>query len=127
MQNTRRNFIKKTTGAAALFTVGGVLPGFSAESYKRIIGANDKIRVSVAGVNSRGNALAKNFALQKNCDVIHICDVDQRAVTKCLEGLQSQEGVKLRGFGDFRKSLESKDVDAFVIAMPDHWHAPART
>jgi len=125
MQNTRRSFIKKTSGAAALFTVGGVMPGFSAVSAKRVIGANEKIRVSVAGVNSRGNALAKNFALQKNCDVIHICDVDQRALTKCIKGLESQKDIKAQGFSDFRKSLESKDVDAFVIAMPDHWHAPA--
>lgn len=125
MKNTRRDFIKKTAGTSAAIAAGGVLPGFSAKSYNRIIGANDKIRVSVAGVNSRGSALARNFALQKNCDVIHVCDVDKRAIDKCCKRLESQKDVKARGFDDFRKSLESKDVDAFVIAMPDHWHAPA--
>jgi hypothetical protein len=125
MKNTRRDFIKKTAGTSALIAVGGIAPGFTAKSYGRIIGANEKIRVSVGGVNSRGFALAKNFAHQKNCDVIHVCDVDKRAITKCIKGIEFQKDVTVQGFGDFRKSLESKDVDVFVIAMPDHWHAPA--
>ena len=125
MKNTRRDFIKKTAGTSALIAVGGIAPGFTAKSYGRIIGANEKIRVSVGGVNSRGFALAKNFAHQKNCDVIHVCDVDKRAIAKCIKGIGFQKDVKAQGFSDFRKSLESKDVDAFVIAMPDHWHAPA--
>ena len=126
MKNTRRGFIKKTSGVAASIAVGGVLPGFSAASYSRIIGANAKIRVSVGGVNLRGRQLSKVFAKQPDCDVIHICDVDQHATTKCLTELQeSQKDVKAQGFDDFRKSLESKDIDVFIVAMPDHWHVPA--
>lgn len=104
---------------------GGVLPHFSAKSYARILGSNERILASVMGVNSRGNALAQNFASQDNCDVIHICDVDQRAITKCIDALKERQTVGAKGFGDFRKSLEDKDVDALVIAAPDHWHAPA--
>jgi predicted dehydrogenase len=123
--NSRREFIKKTvTGSAAIFA-GGILPGFSAESYRRIIGANELIRASVMGVNSRGNALAQNFAYQNECDVIHICDVDSRVIDKCISNVQKIQELKPQGFGDFRKSLESKDVDLMVIATPDHWHAPA--
>ena len=66
--NTRRDFIKKSVGASAAIAVGGILPGYSALSYGRIVGANEKIRASVVGVNSRGNALALNFASQPNCD-----------------------------------------------------------
>ncbi len=120
--NSRRKFIKKSTIA---FVAGSVLPHFSAKSYAQIIGANEKINVSVMGVNSRGNALAKNFASQKNCNVIHVCDVDNRAITKCLTALKNRQTITVKTFTDFRKSLESKDVDALVIAAPDHWHAPA--
>ena len=60
--NSRRNFIKKTAAASAAVSFGGVLPAFSAKSYSRIIGSNEKIKVSVMGVNSRGKALAINFA-----------------------------------------------------------------
>jgi len=123
--NSRRDFIKKSTVISSTLVVGGIVPGFSAQSYRRIIGANDIIRASVMGVNSRGNALAQNFAYQKECDVIHICDVDSRAIEKCSANVQKIQETKPTGFGDFRKSLESKDLDVMVIATPDHWHAPA--
>ena len=123
--NNRRDFIKKTAAVSTVMAFGGVLPMFNAKSYTRIIGANDRINVSVMGVNSRGNALAQNFAIQNNCDVIHVCDVDTRAITKCLNSLKDKQSFTAESFGDFRKSLESKDVDTMVIAVPDHWHAPA--
>lgn len=122
---SRRDFIKKTAGVSAGLVVGGVLPGFSASSYKRIPGANEMLRVSVMGVNSRGNALAKNFAFQENCEVIHICDVDSRATEKCIAAVEKVQNKKPAGFVDIRKSLESRDVDIMVVAAPDHWHAPA--
>ncbi len=77
------------------------------------------------GVNSRGKALASNFARQKDCDVIHICDVDSRAILACQQELESEQEIKTKGFRDFRESLQDKDIDAMVIAAPDHWHAPA--
>jgi len=123
--DSRRDFLKKVAIGSSAIIVGGILPGFSAESYKRIIGANEKIRASVMGVNSRGKVLAQNFALQKECDVMHICDVDSRAIEKCISNVQKVQGIKPQGFGDFRKSLESKDIDLMVVATPDHWHAPA--
>jgi predicted dehydrogenase len=123
--NTRRDFIKKSAGASAAIVIGGVLPGYSAFSYKRIIGSNERIRVSAMGVNSRGNALAQNFASQENCEIVHVCDVDSRAIVKCISAVEERQDLKVKGYGDFRKSLESTDVDAVLIAMPDHWHAPA--
>ena len=123
--NSRRNFIRKSVAGSAFLMVGGVLPGFSAQSYRRIMGANNKLYASVMGVNSRGTALAQNFAYQNECDVIHICDVDSRVVEKCVSAVQKIQDKKPEVFTDFRKSLESKDVDLLVIAAPDHWHAPA--
>lgn len=124
-RNSRREFIRKASAGSAAILAGGILPGFSAESYKRIIGANEKLRASVMGVNSRGNALAQNFAFQNGCEVVHICDVDSRAVEKCVTNVKKIQEKAPVGFEDFRKSLESNDVDILVIASPDHWHAPA--
>jgi len=123
--NSRRDFIKKTTVASAALSVGGILPAFSAKSYGRIMGSNERIRVSVMGVNSRGKALASNFAQQKGCDVLHICDVDSRAIIACQKELETAQEIKTKGFRDFRESLQDQDIDAMVIAAPDHWHAPA--
>jgi predicted dehydrogenase len=87
--------------------------------------SNERIAVSVMGVNSRGKALASNFARQKDCDVLHICDVDSRAILACQERLAASQDIKTRGFRDFRESLQDREIDALVIAAPDHWHAPA--
>lgn len=89
--NSRRDFIKKTLACSALFVTGGILPVFNARSYSRIHESNEKIHVSMMGVSSRGTALAQTFAEQTNSDVIHVCDVDSRAIRKCwkmLEGVQ---------------------------------------
>lgn len=122
---TRRDFIKQTAIGAAAISWSGVTTGMSAQSYANIIGANDKIRVGVIGVNSRGKALATNFAKQDRCTVTYICDVDSRAIANCIASVEKTMGYKPKGEKDFRKMLDAKDVDVVVIATPDHWHAPA--
>jgi predicted dehydrogenase len=121
----RRDFLKKTLAGSALLTFGGVLPGFSPKSYAKIIGANEKVRIGMMGVNSRGLALASNYALQPNCEVVSISDVDSRAAEKCISTVNDIQKSKPANTPDFRKALENKDMDALVIAAPDHWHAPA--
>ncbi|HEX2969827.1 MAG TPA: Gfo/Idh/MocA family oxidoreductase, partial [Bacteroidales bacterium] len=94
-------------------------------SYRRIIGANDRINIAVMGVNSRGSALAGSFARVDNVDITAICDVDTRAEAACSGAIEKATGKRPAAFPDFRKALESKDIDVLVIAAPDHWHAPA--
>ena len=67
MEDSRRDFIKKTIAASAALSLGGVLPSFGAKSYGNILGANERIKVGIMGVHARGLALAKNYAQQKNC------------------------------------------------------------
>lgn len=122
---TRRSFIKKAVAGTAMLSFGGVLPGFSAKSYANIAGANDRILIGCIGVNSRGAALARNFAKQKNCIVKHICDVDSRALNKCIAEVTNISDTTPKEYKDLRLMLEKKDLDAVVIATPDHWHAPA--
>jgi len=106
-------------------TIGGALPGFSASGYSRIIGANDRINVAMVGVNARGDALAQNFAHQQACEIAAVCDVDKNAIDKCIANVQKVQTRTPKGERDFRKTLEDKQIDAVVIAMPDHWHTPA--
>ncbi len=125
MKNSRRTFIKKASSSAFVLSVGGMLPSFSAKSYQNIVGANEKIRVACMGVNSRGLAVGKNFANQKNCEVLHVCDVDSRAADICMDAIGKIQANKPRATPDFRKALEDKDLDALIVTAPDHWHAPA--
>lgn len=125
MTDSRRKFIKKTVAASAAISLGGILPGFSAKSYASILGANDRIMVGVMGVHSRGLALAQNFARQKNCEILYICDVDSQSMNNCIEKVNNIQNSRPKEMPDFRKALDDKALEAMVIATPDHWHAPA--
>jgi predicted dehydrogenase len=128
--NARRNFLKNAGFYTLALSVGDNLLAsqgysFTAQSYKRIIGANDRINVSVIGLNGRGNGMAGVFSQQKLTEVTSLCDVDNRTFAQALKvlsnaGQQSVPGTEK----DFRKVLENKDIDAIYIATPDHWHAP---
>ncbi|HKH62210.1 MAG TPA: Gfo/Idh/MocA family oxidoreductase [Flavitalea sp.] len=125
MDNTRRDFIKKAATGVAAVSLGGVLPDFSASSYRNIIGSNDKITVACMGVNSRGLAVGTNFASQKNSEVLYVCDVDSKAADKCIAAVEKIQQKRPIAAPDFRKALEDKNLDALIVTAPDHWHAPA--
>ena len=120
MKNTRRTFIKNAISGGFVLGIGGLVPAFSAKSYRQIPGANEKIRVAVMGVNSRGLAVSKNFAQQKNCEVIHVCDVDSRAADKCINALGKLQDFMPQATPDFRVALEDKNLDALIVTAPDH-------
>jgi predicted dehydrogenase len=125
MEDSRRDFIKKTMALSAAASLGGILPGFSAKSYASILGSNERIKVGIMGVHARGLALADNYARQNNCEVRYICDVDSQSMNKCIDAVEKIQNKRPKAIPDFRKALEDKLLDAMVIATPDHWHAPA--
>ena len=117
----RRNFLKRG-GAAAMAT--GLAAAFTPASYARIVGANDRVHVAVAGVRSRGAKVAQGFA-QVGADVAQVYDVDSRVEAKILKTM-ADDGYPVPVFGkDFRSALDDKHIDVLAIATPDHWHAPA--
>jgi len=122
MKKTRRDFIKKSTLAAAGLTTG--IGCSTAKSYNRIIGANDTIHVGVAGLNSRGNALRNTVNKLANANVHALCDVDSKVLEKRIAQNKESAGNAPKPYVDFRKMIEDKNIDAIVIATPDHSHAP---
>lgn len=122
---TRRDFIKKAAIGVSTLSIGGLANDIAAKNYVNIRGANERIKVAAIGVNSRGRALAVNFAKQQGCQISYVCDVDSRAIAKCCDEVAKVQKERPKEEKDFRKALESKDVDAVIIATPDHWHAPA--
>jgi predicted dehydrogenase len=77
------------------------------------------------GVNSRGFSVGSNFASQKECEMMYVCDVDVRAMDKCVAAIEKVQGKKPKAEGDFRKALEDRQLDLLIVTAPDHWHAPA--
>jgi predicted dehydrogenase len=123
--DNRRNFIKKVAVTSAGFAIGGTAFGFSAKSYKKIIGANDRIHVAAIGLNGRGNSMVGTIAKQKNTEVSCVCDVDTRTIPKAIKSIMDAGQISTpKSEKDCRKVLEDKSIDAIYIATPDHWHAP---
>ncbi|MGI8746143.1 MAG: Gfo/Idh/MocA family protein [Bryobacteraceae bacterium] len=101
----RRTFIG---GAAAL----------TAASYNRVLGANDTLQLGVIGPGERGRLDMSHFMADPKVHVAALCDVYGEQIDKA-----KQKAVDARSFTDHRKLLEMKDIDAALIATPDHWHA----
>ena len=119
MKSTRRKFIKTSTAGAGAFMIAPNLWGHS-----RSFAPSDTIHVGVIGVNSRGRYLADTFAKLDGFQVKYLCDVDSRAIEKCTQSVLENQSHKPVAIEDFRMLLEKDDIDAVVIATPDHLHAP---
>ncbi|HVR69486.1 MAG TPA: Gfo/Idh/MocA family oxidoreductase [Vicinamibacteria bacterium] len=104
----RRQFLTKTSAAV----VG------TAVSARRVLGANDRVNVALVGCGTRGRQLAGLVKETPGAAVTVLCDVYDPQV----EQARGAAGVGARSFKDFRRALEDKDVDAVVVATPDHWH-----
>src|SRR5262249_28011767 len=107
----RRSFAKSAAAAGALAALSPA--GLSA------LGSNERVRLGMIGVGNRGDQLLDAFVIHKDVQVVALCDVYQ----PYLPAAQKKAGGKAKTYGDFRKLLEQKDIDAVVIATPDHWHA----
>lgn len=119
---TRRKFLQ-FGGMATASAVA--LSSFSAASYARIIGANDRINIGIMGARSRGRGVMNAFLGSGNCTISHLCDVDSRVLDHISAELTAAGHRPPKTSDDIRRTLEDKNLDALVIAAPDHWHAPA--
>ncbi len=120
-QFNRRQFLKTTAAAGVGLTFLGGFPKAFAQN------AANQVRIASIGVNSRGKALASTFARLKDARITHVCDVDSRAIEKCIAAIVEGQGAGVaapKGVADFRRILDDPGIDAVVIASPDHWHAP---
>ncbi|MCL5669845.1 MAG: Gfo/Idh/MocA family oxidoreductase, partial [Acidobacteria bacterium] len=110
----RRSFLKTGAGMAAL--------GMAADS-KKILGSNDRVRVAVCGIRSRGWTHIECFSKNPNSEVAAICDIDDNVMRKRLADMEKAGYPKPKTYVDVRKVLEDKSIDAVAIATPNHWHS----
>ncbi len=123
----RRTFSQ--TAATVAATAASLAPG-------RVVAANDQVRLGFIGVGNRGCQLLKGFLAHPDAKVVALCDVYEPYLAGALDRLDPRfaglgkriaQMPKLAGdvarIKDFRDVLDRKDIDAVVIASPDHWHA----
>ena len=102
----------------------GLSVATTASSYANILGANDRINLAVIGLRGRGKALVSAAGAQENASMKAICDVDSRESAITGKLVEERFGKKPKFHKDIRRLLEDKNIDAIMIAAPDHWHAP---
>lgn len=94
--------------------------GLTAAMARSAVGANDRIRMGVIGTGVRGSYMAPVFAANPDCEVGAICDVFKPHRDQTIAALPAPAEAVV----DYHRILERKDIDAVLIATPDHWHAP---
>ena len=118
---TRRDFLKKM---GTLAMAGAVSPSLvNAKSPKAsVMGANDRINIGLIGCNSMGWTDLLNAVNVPGVECVALCDIDKNIINRRAAELTKNKGTKPELYGDYRKLLERKDIDAVIIGTPDHWH-----
>ena len=103
---SRRSFAAKAGVAAAL-------------SYSRILGANDRVRMGYIGVGNRGDQVHDAFLENGGNETVALCDLRDDYMDFAVKKSRATP----KKYKEYRDLLADKNVDAVVIATPDHWHA----
>jgi predicted dehydrogenase len=114
----RRRFLSTTAAGAAATTF------FAPAVFAQETPPSQQITVGVMGL-SRGLSLCQTFGRLPAIKLKYVCDVDSQRVASAQSAIEKNTEHRPEGVADFRKILDDPDVDVFVVAAPNHWHAPA--
>jgi predicted dehydrogenase len=118
MQNSRRNFIKKTSAA----TIGAAaIPAFS-NYLQGAVAPSDQVNVALIGCRNMGFGILQHHLNMSGVNCVGLCDIDKNVLEEKAGIVARDFGQQPKLYGDFRKVLENKDIDAVIVGTPDHWH-----
>ena len=115
----RRKFLHKSLAATAGLGVG---LGLQRSVWSQVRGANDDIWIGVAGIHGRGSSLTSQFHGLPGVRVVGLCDPDRNILEQRVREFAGSDKHKVTAYTDVREMLDNKDIDAIVIATPNHWH-----
>jgi len=129
MKSTRRTFLKRSAiGAAGAFAAPSLIPSYLLGSKA----PGNRINVAMIGIGRQTvSPNIPQFLKSDNAQIVAVCDVDawrlENGKNQVNDFYGTQKGFSYKGcdaYSDFREVLARKDVDAVMIATPDHWHVP---
>ena len=125
--NSRRDFLKHAGGtvaaAAAVASVGRRARADDAAASPA--GANERVVIGVIGPGGQGTSVMSAMLGIEHVRVAWVCDTDERRLDGAARAVEEASGEVPKTEKDLRRVLDDKDVDAVIVATPDHWHAPA--
>lgn len=104
---SRRSFLRSATAVAGACTI----------FHPNVLGANERVNIGIIGLGIKGGGHLKSFAAVDGVNVIAVCDPDLKHMEQAESGIARHQ--------DLRRVFDMKDIDAVVIASPDHWHCSA--
>ena len=113
----------KAAAGAAVGAAGAALPAAGAGRAVQKVGANDKIAIGVIGCGGQGKADLGAFLRVPEIECRAVAEVDEERLGEAVKIVTAARGRNPEGYRDFRRVLERKDIQAVVVAAPDHWHA----
>ena len=120
----RRYFLK---AAGAALVLPAVLPGCAAPAPRRPLASN-RITMGVIGWGMQGPSNTKSFLAEADCQVVAACDLDKNHLQSAVNTINDHyQNKDCTAYHDYRELLAREDIDAVMIAVPDHWHALVAT
>jgi predicted dehydrogenase len=116
---SRREFLEQSLLAMA------AAPAAQEAAPDRRVGANDRLRVAVLGVNGQGRVHVNKWLAMSDVEIGAVCDPDERVAGAAIDGIEKKTRKKASYYADLRKLYEDKSIDAVSIATPNHWHVLA--
>lgn len=121
----RRQFLQRAIGATTGAAVFPYVISASALGNAGKVAPSEKITVGCIGVGPQGRGVMGNFLKQKDAQVVAVCDVKSHVLKNAQERVNKHyQGTGCTPYKDFRKLLARRDIDAVLVATPDHWHVP---
>ncbi len=127
--STRRRFIQQAVGAAAGAGAVGSAAAAAAQvgskPRRSTVSPAERITIGVIGLRNQGHNDMMRFLAARRAQVGWLADPDDAIRPECTEQIKKVQGKPPKRVRDFRTVLDAKDVDAVIVATPDHWHAIA--
>lgn len=116
---SRRRFLAASAATGSLLLT-------APQASAKVLGANDRVRMAVIGLNGRGQSHLGGFGGLDNVEIAYVVDPDQQVLDRTLATQKKRAGegpFTLKGEKDIRKVLDDPSIDAISIAAPNHWHS----
>lgn len=115
----RRKFIQKTAITSTGIGMVSIIPS---EVWSPKVAPSDSLNVALIGCRNMGFGILEHHLSNSGVNCVAMCDIDQNVLNEKAAEIGKRFNQSPKLYGDFRKLLEQKDIDAVIIGTPDHWH-----